>query len=254
MKFTIVALCIIGYTFAAQGTPKASSACIGNVDNATTCSACYNDGLNTKTGAREFLGAACAKKVTNTVASCKYYNPGITATKAITDCIMCNATTWLNITDSATASTIAITCSATSISTGTCATAVANCAQSSCYKSTTSTYAKRCSRCSAGYKGSGTLTTNVGYMSCVTQTIANCSVGHPLNALWCFIANASHVVSANRLTAVSFTTDANCRKLSAGGTWCGECKDGYLFDSKTCKLGAQLMAISGLIMALFFFN
>jgi len=254
MKFTIVALCNIGYTFAAQGTPSTDSACSGSVDNTTTCSACYNDGLNTKTGARELLNLACAKKVTNVVASCKYYNPLITATKAITDCMECSAMTWMNITDSATATSIINACSATSISTATCATAVANCAQSACYKSAAGAYSKRCRKCSTGQKGSGTLTTNVGYESCTTQTITNCSISHPLNNLWCFEAAASHVVAANNLTAVSFTTDANCRKMSAGGTWCSDCKNGYLFNSTTCQLGAQLMAVSGLIMALFFFN
>merc|ERR1711939_320337 len=106
MKFTIVALCIIGYTFAAQGTPAATSYCQGNVEGATTCSSCYNDGVNTSIGARQLASSACATKVANTVTSCKYYNPTITATKTVNDCLECNSMTWLNVTNNATAASI----------------------------------------------------------------------------------------------------------------------------------------------------
>merc|ERR1712159_321999 len=117
MKFTIVALCIIGYTLAAQGSPAASSYCNANMDNLTTCAACYNDGLNTSIGARELLAGACTVKVTNAVTGCRYYNPLIAAAKNIGDCLECNALTWYNVQANAVAASIVLGCSATGIDT-----------------------------------------------------------------------------------------------------------------------------------------
>merc|ERR1712170_57570 len=104
------------------------------MEGATTCSSCYNDGLNTSIGARQLASNACSTKVANVISNCKYYNSGITATKTVGDCLECNAMTWLNITGNASAASITMACSATSIDTTTnCTTAVASCAQSACY-------------------------------------------------------------------------------------------------------------------------
>jgi len=257
MKFTIVALCIIGYTFAAQGTPAGDSYCQGNMEGATTCSSCYNDGLNTSIGARQLASNACSTKVANTITGCKYYNSGITATKTVGDCLECNAMTWLNITGNASAASITMACSATSIDTTTnCTTAVASCAQSACYVAAGATAkAAVCRKCNSGFKGDGTLVTGVGYPSCTsTGIITNCSFANPILNTECFEAATGNCVSFDATGITAFTTDANCRQLGTGNTYCGQCKNGYYFVTTVCTLGAQLMAVSGLIMALFFFN
>merc|ERR1711937_156653 len=127
MKFItlIVASLAISTIFAAQGTPAATSYCMGNVDNATTCSSCFNWGSGT-VGARNLVTAACTTKVTNAITDCKYYSGLSTATKAAHDCGVCDSKTWLNVADNATNASIVITCSDTAINTTTCASAVSN--------------------------------------------------------------------------------------------------------------------------------
>jgi len=256
MKFfiTLFALCFISYTMAAQGTCAKASYCQGCTADATTCTSCYNyeGGIKPK----QFASNACGTDVANTVTDCKYYNNVITATKNVKDCTMCNAKTWLNIQDNATAASIVIGCSDTAISTSTCAAAVTNCAQSACFKATGGTYAKVCAQCNTGYKGDGTIVANVGYPNCVnTSIITNCSIANPHDNTKCKVCAANFAVShSNDTSCAAFTADANCRKLG-DATYCAECKDGYYFDDKTCTKAASIMMFSSLILSLLvFFN
>jgi len=103
--------------------------------------------------------------------------------------------------------------------------------------------------------GTGTLTANVGYASCTTTgIITNCSIANPILNTACFEAATGYAVNNAGTGVTAFTTDANCRQLGTGNTYCGQCKNGYYFTTTVCTLGAQLMAVSGLIMAAFFFN
>merc|ERR1712048_1492458 len=116
----LVAIMAIQYVFTAQGTPAATSYCMGNVDNATTCSSCFNWGSGT-IGARQLATGSCATAVANKVTDCKYYAGAISGTmKTAGDCMMCNKKTWLNIQDHSTPASIVIGCSDTAIDTTTC--------------------------------------------------------------------------------------------------------------------------------------
>lgn len=257
MKFfiTILALCLIGNSFTAQGTCATASYCMGCVDDAATCNSCFNWGKGT-VGARYLASAACANKIsTNAVTDCKYYYGGATATKMIHDCMQCNSKDWANVTYSAVAASIVNTCSNTAINTTTCASTVSNCAQSLCY-GTASSAVVGCSQCKSGYVGSGTAIGNstIGHAACVASSIANSAImmnGSTVNVYTCKSGYA--VASANSTTCTAFTTDSNCRKLSS--TWCGECWHSYYFNAKVCVLNAQLIALSGLaLVVLAFFN
>merc|ERR1712151_836987 len=151
----LLAFCAIQYVFTAQGTPAAASYCMGNTDNATTCSSCFNWGSGT-IGARQLATGSCANAVANKVTDCKYYNGNITSTKTTGDRMMCNGKKWLNLTDSSTPASIVVACSDTAIDTTKCASEVANCSQSVCFKPKTGTNSVLCGQCKSGYKGSGT--------------------------------------------------------------------------------------------------
>merc|ERR1712048_1025517 len=94
----LVAIMAIQYVFTAQGTPAATSYCMGNNDNATTCSSCFNWGSGT-VGARNLATNACTTKVTNAITDCKYYSGLTTTTKTCSDCGVCDGKTWLNVAD-----------------------------------------------------------------------------------------------------------------------------------------------------------
>lgn len=257
MKFiiTILALCMIGYTFAAQGTPAASSYCMGNNDGATTCSACFNWGSGT-IGARQLASNACSTKVANTVTDCKFYKGTITSTKSTSDCMVCNNKTYLNIKDHATASSITVACSNTASSTTTCKAAVSNCDQTFCFTNTSSTVNTGCKQCSTGYTGSGTQTSNVGYASCSkTGAITNCGLHSYALKTKCYTCNTGYAVASAETSCTAFTTDANCRMLSSGGSYCKECWHSYYFTTTTCTLAANILALGGMFMfVLAFFN
>jgi hypothetical protein len=242
MKITIVALCIIGAALAAQGTPAATSFCQGNNDNATTCSSCHNAGTN----ARYLANGTCITMVTNVITDCKYYNPSITTTKAATDCFECDNKNWLNVTETGPA----ITCSDTAAVAATCTATLTNCDQSVCYTNAASVTNMSCAKCDSGYTGSGTIA-NGGYPACTTTTIANCDIGA---GTACSTCKSGYAVAAAGTSCVAFTTDSNCRAMGTGDTYCGSCDFGYIFNLLVCESSAKLMAFSGLIMALFFFN
>merc|ERR1712054_24547 len=247
----IFVLAIIGYALAAQGTPAATSYCMGNNDSATTCSSCFNWNITTKHTARQFASSACATAVTNSITDCKAYSGTITTTKTVGDCLLCHSKDWMNITDNATAASIAITCSDTAISTTTCASTVSNCDQSGCFKSTAAAYTKFCRMCSSGYKPSGTAVSTVGYPSCVTGTITNATYySSPTVAYECA---SGYAVASTGTSCTAYTTDSNCRKLAAGG-WCNECKNSYYFSTTTCTLGAKMLAAGSMLLAAFFLS
>merc|ERR1712151_815823 len=113
----LLAFCAIQYVFTAQGTPAAASYCMGNTDNATTCSSCFNWGSGT-IGARQLATGSCANAVANKITDCKYYVGIISGTmKTVGDCMMCNKKTWLNMQDHSTPASIVVTCSDTAIDT-----------------------------------------------------------------------------------------------------------------------------------------
>lgn len=256
MKFfiTVLALCFISYAMAAQGDCPAASHCQGCIEDGTTCNACYNGNGLTNITAKLLASAACSTNVT-AITDCKHYMNTISATKTIKDCRQCNSKTWLNIKDNSQAASIEVTCSDTAIDTSGCSAAIANCAQSACYKNQSGTYTAVCALCNSGYKGSGTLTANVGYASCTNSSIiANCSYADPLDNTKCQVCAANYAVASNQTSCTSFTTDAGCRQLSAAGGFCTYCIDGYYFDSKTCKMAGGIMAFSAMMLAAFFFN
>jgi len=125
----LLALFVIQQVFAAQGQPVAASYCMGNVDDSTNCSSCFNWGSGT-IGARTYVAnSTCGTAVTNAVASCKWYSGTNTSTISLQDCSMCDSKDWLNLTDHAsTASSRVRACSDTAISTTTCSATISNCA------------------------------------------------------------------------------------------------------------------------------
>jgi len=275
--------CTIGYTVPVQGTPAASSYCAGNVDGATTCTGCYNYTLGT-IGARQLLSGACAAVVANTVTDCKIYNNVISATKALGDCEICSTKTWLNITDHATAASIVAGCSNTAAVAATCTTASipTNCDQAVCFTTSAGVTSVGCRSCTTLYKGSSVAIANVGYPTCVlaSSAIANCSIYGAYDITKCEVCITNFAVNAAGALCTAFTTDAGCRQLATGNTYCGKCKDNYYFTTTTCTIGytvpaasstttaassttagtcattaANMIAVSALIMSLlFFFN
>jgi len=232
---------------------------MGCVENGTTCDSCFNWNLSTNASykAKQLASAACTTNVANTVTDCKYYKGTIGSTKSKTDCIECNSKTWLNITDHATAGSETIACSATALSSTNCASAVSNCSQSICYKPTSGNEKTLCAKCASGYTGSGTLQAGVGYPTCsTTGIVANCDVHDTLDNTKCYQCKTGYAVASTEKACTTFTSDTNCRKISADSTpFCTQCKSMYYFDSKTCKLQSSLMMFSGLILAaLMFFN
>jgi len=79
LVFLIVALLSINSIFAAQGQPVATSYCMGNTDNAVTCSSCFNWGAGTIGARVTDANTLCTTTYTNTVTHCKYY-PVVKAT------------------------------------------------------------------------------------------------------------------------------------------------------------------------------
>ena len=250
---TILSLCLASFTLAAQGNCPASFLCKGCNDDSMTCSACFN--LNNGSVLKaKMLGNTCATDVTPKIPGCKYYKDTMTASKTVGDCTQCDSKKWMNIEDSNTSSNILISCSDTSISTTTCDATIANCDQSFCFKNTSNTFVKGCRKCASGYKGNGTLTTALGYASCVnTNVIANCEYADPINNTKCRACKSGYAVaSANDTTCEAFTKDWYCRKLGAG-FWCQECDDGYYFDGQTCAYSASLMVTSSALLAIMAF-
>jgi len=249
---TILALCFVGSTFTAQGTPAAASYCMGNNDNATTCSACFNWGSGT-VGARQLAISACGTAVANTVASCKYYTGTNTSTVSLQDCMVCDSMTWLNLTDHLTAGSRVRACSDTAVNTTTCTAVPSNCDQGLCYVNASGTASVGCRLCSSGYKGSGTAISsndgNVGYPTCVSQTITNCDLPSATAATDCYTCNSNYAVVTAGTSCTAFTTDSNCRKLGTGDTYCSQCWHAYYFTTTTCTLTAKIFAFSGLVIA-----
>jgi len=249
---TILALCFVGYTITTQGTPAATSYCMGNNDNATTCSSCFNWGSGS-VGAKTFATNACASAVTNAIADCKWYSGINTSTISLQDCMMCDDKTWMNLTDHATASSRLRTCSDTAVNTTTCTAVPSNCAQGLCFVNAAAAVTQGCRRCDDGYMLSGTAISSnegtVGYTTCSTQTITNCEYGSPMNSAHCYSCKSDYAVATADTSCVAFTTDSNCRKLGTGDTYCSQCWHAYYFDTTSCVLSAKLFAFSGLVIA-----
>merc|ERR1712232_183566 len=166
--------------WSAQGTPAATSYCMGNVDNATTCSSCFNWGKGGTIKARTLASSACANAASNAITDCKVYSGSNTTTISLQDCIYCNSKTWLNLTDNATAASRLRTCSDTAISTATCASSISNCDQSVCFKSAAGAYTAGCRVCKSGYKGGTTaISGNDGTLGYTTSV---CTLGTSLAA------------------------------------------------------------------------
>jgi len=244
MRTTIVALCLIGATFAAQGTPLATSFCQGNQDGNALCSTCHNSNTNARVKGTDNL---CTAVNANLVTDCAYFSNALTTTRTESDCQQCDSKDWLSVTVVATVPTIL--CSDTAAVTATCSTTVTNCDQSLCYTNTTTTVG--CMLCKSGYTGTGAAV-GPGLTSCATTTIANCDIGRGTD---CFKCNSGYAVtSTTNTTCTAYTGDSNCRKLGTGNAYCAECHWGYIFNLLVCESSAKLMAFSGLMMALFFFN
>jgi len=264
---TLIAILLVGYAMCvAQGNPTSDKYCMGNRDDLATCSSCYNTSLGT-IGVKQLTAAGdVCEAATNSVTGCKYYNPTMVTAQAVTDCRECNSLTWFNVIGDTANS---VTCSGTAIDTTNCANPVANCLQSMCWKTNAAgTYAPFCRKCNINYKpnNTSTLATGLGYATCTGSPIQNCSYASPTDAAQCEECAANFLVAANGQSCVSNST-AGCRKLSAGGNWCGECKNNYYFNLLVCTIGytaptttttttgAKMIAFSAIIGAiLVFFN
>lgn len=248
----VIALSLIGTAFAAQGTPAATSYCMGNVNDATTCSACFNWGKGGTIGARDLATNACANAVTNAITDCKVYSSTKTTTNSLQDCMQCNSKDWYNITDHATAATRTRACSDTAASTTTCSATVSNCDQSMCFTSAAAAVSVGCRMCKSGYMMSGTAISsndgNVGYPSCVTMTIANADYGSPIDSTKVLYCKSDYAVATAGTSCISFTTDSNCGQLGSTDAYCGVCWHSYYFDTTTCKLESNLMKVAGLLV------
>merc|ERR1711976_32661 len=249
---TILALCFVGYTYTAQGTPAKTSHCMGNVDDATTCSSCFNWGSG-DIGAKQLATNACASAVSNAITDCKYYNGVITSTMSLQDCAVCDSKTWLNLTDHGTAASRLRTCSDTAVNTTTCTAVPSNCDQGLCYVNAAGAATVGCRMCSSGYKGGATAVSSndgtVGYTTCVSQTVTNCDLGSATNNANCYTCNSNYAVATAQTSCVAFTVDSNCRQLGTGDTYCGQCWHAYYFETTTCILAAKMFAFSGLVIA-----
>jgi len=246
MKVYQLVIVLLAIKAIQTGKPLAASYCMGNNNDATTCSACFNWGTGT-IGARKLATNACATTVT-AITDCKYYNGKITSTRTVYDCMMCNSKKWLNITDHNTPASIAITCVDTAIDTTNCASEVANCDQSICLKPKTGTTSTYCAQCKSGYKGSGTKA-NGYYPTCASATITNAELGLGSDNTKVYTCKSGYAVVTLETSCKAFTTDSNCRKLGSTDAFCGECWHSYYFDTTTCKLGATLMSFAGIVMA-----
>jgi len=269
---TIVLLTIIGYALSAQQEPLAASYCMGANTADANCAACYNYGLGT-IGPRYKSSSdnLCTNKLTNLVTDCLRYNPVKTSTTlAVTDCQLCNAKTWLNIT----AGTVAIACATAAAPTAAaatgqaCAAVIQNCDQNVCHANGT-TYKKLCAQCAATYSGATGTTAelSIGYAGCEARAssspIGSCKIYDPLDRTMCYECDAGKSVDANGQGCTTLA-DTNCRKFSSGGSYCGECKTNYHFNKKLCQIGytapaaaanANLMAAGALFMTILaFFN
>jgi len=248
----LIALIAVQYALAAQGTPVATSYCMGNTDNSVNCGACYNWGPGT-VGGKQKSGNLCTAALTNKITDCKIYSGSGDATIQLYDCSVCDGKDWLNLTDNANAASRIRACSDTALNATTCAAKVSNCEQSLCFKDTSNVYHKGCSMCESGYVPSGTRLTintagNMWYSACSTGAITNAELYSGVNALHAYTCKSSYAVANDNLSCAAFTTDSNCRKLGSGA-WCGECWYSYYFDTTTCKLAAGLMAVGGIVMA-----
>jgi len=61
---------------------------------------------------------------------------------------------------------------------------------------------------------------------------------------FCHDPNAEHAVKSDRLTATSFTNDANCRRLQSDNQNCALCKDTYWFHGSKCYMRSGLIFLS----------
>merc|ERR1711953_135280 len=260
ISFTILALCMIGYSIAAYGTPPKASLCqIRSATSGTnTCVGCFNWGSGT-IGARELASAKCLVKVSNPVLNCLFYNNIISSTKKYEDCVVCNNKTWLNLTE-ASKNISKIECSDTAVKATTCKAKVANCLQSMCVDQTSKALVG-CKQCMKGYLASGTVltgtdtSTKLGYTACAKSAIANCDLGLFNDPKKCYTCATGYVVVTAKTSCSAYTKDANCRELGSGDTECIECWYSYYFELSKCILGANIMALGGLVMfVLAFFN
>lgn len=263
ISITILALFIVGYSMAAFGQPPKASLCLKRSETSTvkTCIACHNWASGT-IGAREIKSGACTTKVTNTVASCLYYTGLIAAAKTYNDCRHCNKMTWMNITEK-TKAVSSIACSNTAVSTTTCKAKVLNCSQNLCVDYGSSTYKVGCNQCAKGFISSGTkisatntATTVLGYSACTaTGAITNCELGDFQTPTKCYTCKSGYAVVTAATSCKAFTLDSNCRLLGTGDAECVECWMAYYFNLTKCILGANIMALGGLVMfVLAFFN
>merc|ERR1711981_125717 len=267
MKFiiAILAASIIGQTFAKQGKPKASSLCMGNVEDTEQCSSCYNLATTTSTlvtakTARQLESHACIKNVKNTIKDCRFYSGVLVgATKKCGDCHVCNSKAWLNIHSTSNVVTT-VTCSDTAVdaTANHCTAKVTDCVQNFCHKegiANNAKYAPGCRQCKNDYKMNGTQTSYMGYASCASQTIKNCTVGSYLNVLHCAACKAGFAVVTAETSCLAFTADSGCRKLGITDKYCNQCTHSYYFDSTKCVLNANLITLGGMFMfVLAFFN
>jgi len=247
----LIALVAIQATLAAQGTPAATSLCMGNTDDSTNCSSCYNWGPGT-IGARMMVANVCTPALTNKVTDCQVYSGSAGSNKSVTDCSICDGKDWLNLTTNAAPASRVIACSNTALDKTACASTISNCKQSICLKDG-STYKAYCSMCDSGYKPSGTQVTVEGnpmwYTACTSGSLTEAKYYSGMNPLHAYTCSSDFAVANDNLSCKAFTKDSNCRKLGTGNTYCGECWYSYYFDTTTCKLAAGLMAFGGIVMA-----
>merc|ERR1712007_43795 len=107
-----------------------------------------------------------------------------------------------------------------------------------------------------GFKGGVTAITGndgtLGYTTCVANTISNAMNGSPMDNTKVYTCMKGFSVAYNELSCTAFTTDEACRKLGSTNAYCGQCWYSYYFSTTTCTLGANLLALCGIVMAAFY--
>jgi hypothetical protein len=250
----LLVICLIASTIAVTPACVSASYCKGCSNTAATqCTSCYNTSVGTL-GARFLDGTlkTCTGLVT-VIAGCKIYNPMLATTAVATQasCQLCTTGLMNYEVQGTTATTdpYVITCTAAVTN----CPVIANCLQPRCADASTQgtpgTFAtKTCELCD-GTKAADAAATCLG-----ATLMVGCQ-----NERWngtatsCYYPKTGYAVASGALSAITYTTDANCQIL-LDATQCGSCADGYWWNTTECTLSAKLLAAAFLAVVALFIN
>jgi hypothetical protein len=266
MKLTI--FLIIALFAIAHAEPNCSSDgyCMG-CDNAVAdkCTDCYN-GVVSTIEPRYLSNNNCASKI-NKMADCTIYDHTLTSADIATTgtalvprpgCWACGNSKVLTATVGGTFGTANAYQGNDAITALACEADVADAALANCTSrlyllkqaSDTANSHPLCLITAAGKCFKDDVDTAPTAASC-TASFANCSntIVNYTNAAAdataeCHDPVAEYAVKSDKASAVSFTTDANCRRLQTDNTNCALCKDGAWFHGAKCYMKGGLIFLS----------